>query len=543
MPGESKKLILLEDISQIVVSAHDLQETLDQITSLLARRLRVEVCSLYLHQGNELVLRSTYGLQPSAVDRVRMAEDEGLTGLTFQRGEPVNVEHADRHPRYKFFPGIGEEAFRSYLGVPLIHRRCAIGALVVQNREPRAYSADTVRLLVTAASQLAAVIANARLLDGRTHAEGPEPSSAPPAEAFLRGIGVSPGVGQGEAYPLSEEMGLEAHPAPVAAEPAAELEQFESALLQGIQDVVTLRDQVTRSLSEEDGAIFHAHLMMLEDRGLQDKIRAHIAEGKGASEAVAKVARGYIDAFLRLDDPYLRERAADVRDIAQRLLQHLRKDADDDPLEFRSPTVVVAEDLTPSRLVRLIQPQLTGVVLAQGGRNSHAAILCRSAGIPAVVGLEAGLPRIEAGQATIVDGSSGLVYFSPQPRVVAEYARLGIDSERIDAELRSHLEEPPVTRDGQRVSLLGNAALISDIPRLLAAGAEGVGLYRTEFPFLVRSTFPDEDAQLDVYRRIVEGLGGRTATLRTLDVGGDKTLPYLPIPTEDNPTWGGVPSG
>ncbi len=200
--------------------------------------------------------------------------------------------------------------------------------------------------------------------------------------------------------------------------------------------------------------------------------------------------------------------------------------------------MIVAEDLTPSRLVRLIQPNLAGVVLAQGGRNSHAAILCRSAGIPAVVGLEAGLPRIEAGQATIVDGSSGLVYFSPQPRVVAEYARLGIDSERIDAELRSHLEEPPVTRDGQRVSLLGNAALISDIPKLLAAGAEGVGLYRTEFPFLVRSTFPDEDAQLDVYRRIVEGLGGRNATLRTLDVGGDKTLPYLPIPTEDNPHLG-----
>ena len=165
--------------------------------------------------------------------------------------------------------------------------------------------------------------------------------------------------------------------------------------MQSIQDVITLRDQVTRSLSEEDGSIFHAHLMMLEDRGLQDKIRAQIDAGKGAAGAVAKVARGYIEAFLRLDDPYLRERAADVRDVAQRLLQHLREDAaTEDPMEFHRPTVVVAEDLTPSRLVRLIQPHLAGVVLAKGGRNSHAAILCRSAGVPAVVGLEASVPRI-----------------------------------------------------------------------------------------------------------------------------------------------------
>ncbi|HSH70776.1 MAG TPA: GAF domain-containing protein, partial [Deferrisomatales bacterium] len=222
MPRESQKLILLEDISQIVVSAHDLQETLDQITGLLARRLRVEVCSIYLHRGGTLVLRSTCGLDQTAVGKVSMSAEEGLTGLAFQRAAPVNVRDAVQHPRYKFFPGIGEEAFHSYLGVPLIHRQQPIGALVVQTREPREFSTDTVRLLVTAASQLAAVIANARLLDDRAHAVEPEPTYAPPAEAFLRGIGVAPGVGQGTVYPLSEEMGLEAYPAPDAAPPEVE---------------------------------------------------------------------------------------------------------------------------------------------------------------------------------------------------------------------------------------------------------------------------------------------------------------------------------
>lgn len=534
----SQNLILLEDLSQIVVSAHDLQETLDQITTLLAQRLHVEVCSIYLHQDHELVLRSTCGLQPTAVGQVRMAEDEGLTGLTFQQGEPVNVEHADHHPRYKFFPGIDEERFRSYLGVPLIHRRTPIGALVVQTREPHVYPPDTVRLLVTAASQLAGVIANARLLADHSHARPPPPPTAP-RESFLRGIGVSPGVGQGEAYPLGDELGLETRPTPSSASPAEEREHFESALLQSIQDVITLRDQVSATLSEEDGAIFHAHLMMLEDRGLQEKIRSRMTTGESAVDAVTQVARDYIDAFLRLEDPYLRERAADVRDVAQRLLRHLWEGVgDDDPLEFAHPTIVVAEDLTPSRLVRLLQPRLVGVVLARGGRNSHTAILCRSAGIPAVVGLATPLPRIDRGQPTIVDGNSGLVYLSPGAQVVAEYARLSTDSARVDAELRAHITEPPITRDGQRVTLRGNAALISDLPRLLAAGAEGVGLYRTEFPFLVRSTFPDEEHQLAVYRRIIDELQGLPATLRTLDVGGDKNLPYLPLPKEDNPHLG-----
>jgi phosphotransferase system enzyme I (PtsP) len=535
---ESQNLILLEDISRIVVSSHDLHETLDHITDLLAERLGVEVCSIYLCEDGELVLRSTRGLRPGAVGSVRMAPDEGLTGLTFETGEPVNVERAEEHPRYKFFPGIGEEVFASYLGVPLIHRKRPIGVLTVQTVAPRSFSSDEVRLLVTTASQVSTVIAHARLLDTQAHrAESGRRRGSP--ESFLRGIGVSPGTAYGAGFVVTEDLGLERGAEVASGSAGDELERFARALARSIEDVEQLRDEVTHALSEEDGAIFHAHLLMLEDRGLQDKVRTRVTAGASAAQAVTDVARDYIDAFVRLEDPYLRERAADVRDVAHRLLQHLREDGEGtEPVSFAEPTVVIAHDLTPSQFVRLFQPNLVGVAVVAGGRNSHTAILCRSAGIPAVVGLPAALPRLEPGQDVILDGNAGIIYLSPGEAVVHEYRRLAADSSRLDAELRAHAAEPAITRDGLSVRLLGNAALLSDIPKILAAGGEGVGLYRTEFPFLIRSTFPDEGEQLQIYGKILAALGGRVATLRTLDVGGDKTLPYLPIPREDNPHLG-----
>jgi phosphotransferase system enzyme I (PtsP) len=348
-------------------------------------------------------------------------------------------------------------------------------------------------------------------------------------------------VARGVAWHLAEDAGLESLAQDSEDPPVVEFARFEAALRRSIDDVVRLRDQVSQTLSEEDGAIFHAHLMMLEDKGILDRVRAQIADGVTAAGAVASVARSYIEAFRRLEDPYLRERAADVRDVAQRLIQHVNEvmaPGEAGHWEFREPTVVVAQDMTPSQFVRLLQPHLAGVALARGGQNSHTAILCRSAGIPAVVGLGGDLPEPVAGEAAILDGNAGLLYLSPSEGVAREYARLARDSARIDAEILTHVAEPAVTRDGLSVRLFGNAALLSDIPKILEAGGEGVGLYRTEFPFLIRSDFPDEEEQVEIYRKILAALGGRPATLRTLDVGGDKNLPYLALPREENPHLG-----
>jgi len=532
---ESRKLILLEDISQIVISSHNLRETLDHITALLAERMGVEVCSVYLVEEERLVLFSTKGLNPSAVGTVRMAPDEGLTGLTFQEARPVNVEHVELHPRNKFFPGIGEEIFHSYLGVPLMHRGKTMGVLAVQTKEHRSFTSDEVRLLVTAAGQLSSTIAYAQLLDK----EAEEVDASPPSGVFLRGIAVSGGVARGVAYPLLKDFGLEVYAQEPAEKPEKELEKFETALSRSMADIEGLRHQVVKALSEEDGGIFHAHIMILQDRNMQEKVRSRIHAGRSAAEAVSTVARDYIDAFLALEDPYIRERAADIRDVAQRLLKHLLEESPpSDGPEFREPTVVIAQDLTPSEFVQMIQPNLAGVVLAQGGRNSHTAILCRSSGIPAVVGLDTDLPHLTSGQPVILDGNAGLLYLSPSEQVVTEYKRLAEDAGRLNAELRSHIQEPSRTRDGLSIRLMGNAALLSDIPRILEGGGEGIGLYRTEFPFLIRSDFPDEEAQVGIYGKILNALNGRPATLRTLDIGGDKNLPYLRIPKEDNPHLG-----
>jgi phosphotransferase system enzyme I (PtsP) len=197
--------------------------------------------------------------------------------------------------------------------------------------------------------------------------------------------------------------------------------------------------------------------------------------------------------------------------------------------------VIIAHDVTPSRFVQLLQPNLAGIILARGGAHAHTSILCRSAGIPAVVGVDVDPSTVAPGQPVILDGNAGLVYLSPPEHVRREYERLIADSSRLDAEILTHVRDPSVTRDGRRVRLFGNAALLSDIPKILEAGGEGIGLYRTEFPFLIRARFPDEEEQVEIYRKIFAAIDGRPATLRTLDVGGDKTLPYLRLPAEDNP--------
>jgi phosphotransferase system enzyme I (PtsP) len=538
---ESKELLLLQDIAIVVADSHDLDDTLDQITGLIASRMGVEVCSLYLHEDGMLVLHSTQGLDPSAVGTVRMAPSEGLTGLTFQRARPVNIKHARRHPRFKLFADIGEESVQSYLGVPLMHRRAPLGVLTVQTALPRAFHIDEVRMLAAAATQLASVVAHARLAAQTT----PPPLAPPPrgepsqGVAFLRGTGVSPGFGSGKLCVMADQMDLSAFLDTPECPPEERLVRFDEALVQSVKEISAVRDRVRTVLGEEDSGIFHAHLLMLEDRALQEKIRDRIRNGAPAARAVVEVAREYMDAFLQLADPYLRERAADVRDVAQRLLGHLRPGGTPTrPVRFDEPTVVLSVELSPSELVQLFQPNLVGIAVVNGGRNSHAAILCRSAGIPAIMAVEDDVHHLQTGQPCILDGNTGILYLSPEAPVVREYERLAADSSRIEAELRSHVGEPAVSLDGKHIRILGNAAFMSDVPRILEWGGEGVGLYRTEFPFLIRPSFPTEDEQVSAYVRTVRAMAGRVVTFRTLDIGGDKPLPYLPMPVEENPQLG-----
>ena len=536
---ESKELILLEELSALIAGTADLQSMLDRATTLLAGRMGVQVCSIYLLESDRLVLRATQGLNRSAVGQTSMTPDEGLTGLTFQGRKPLNVDQADRHPRFKYFQGIGEEAFGSYLGVPLTQRHRTVGVLSVQTRERRSFSPDEIRMFVAAAGHLAGAVVNAELLAERLHGAQPPSEETGPVAPFVRGNGVAAGVGRGALLCMTDSMDLETVGDAPDATVDQGLERFDAALKRAIADVTHLRDKVTASLGEEDGAIFHAHILMLEDRSMQERVRDRIRDGMGAVSAMVTTAHEYIDTFLRLDDPYLRERAEDVRDMAHRVVAHLRgHEASTRGREFSRPTVILAVDLTPSQMAQFIQPNLKGVALTHGGANSHTAILCRSAGIPALVGANADILRTPSGVEAILDGNTGILYISPPPTIVAEYERLAADSAAFDLELRAHAGQPSATLDGVAVRLFGNAALMSDIPRIVEAGAEGIGLYRTEFPFLIRSSFPNEEDQYQAYSRAVERMGGREVTFRTLDIGGDKPLPYLSMGNEENPQLG-----
>jgi len=529
---ENKELVLLEDISAIIAGSHEVEKTLDRITELITSRLGVDVCTIYAHEGDELILKATRGLLPEAVGKVSMSVGEGLTGATFRSGTPLNVQDADEHPDFKFFPGIGEDALGSYLGIPLIHRGKTIGVLSVQTKVHRTFSPNEVRMMVAAAGQLSGII------EAVIHNKEEKPGGSARRDSFLRGTPASGGCGRGQLLVMTDEMDLDALGECPCESMEEALEHFEEALLKAEEEVKVIHDHVSSALGKEEGAIFHAHLMMLRDEHLRDKVRILIKNGAGPVAAVVRVAHEYIDAFLAIEDPYLRERASDVRDIAHRVVSHLRPEGGDSETNFDSPVIVVAVDLTPSQASQIIQPNLKGVVLLKGGVNSHTSILCRSAGIPAIAGAGGEVDETLTGSEGIIDGNTGILYIDPSPHIVEEYSRLEDDLRELDEELRAHLNEEVKTLDGEKVNLQGNAALLSDVPRIVEFGAAGIGLYRTEFPFLIRTDLPDEETQYEIYSRAVKGMEGLPITFRTLDIGGDKPLPYMPITHEENPQLG-----
>ncbi|MBE0598375.1 MAG: phosphoenolpyruvate--protein phosphotransferase, partial [Desulfuromonadales bacterium] len=323
-----------------------------------------------------------------------------------------------------------------------------------------------------------------------------------------------------------------------AACPEEEHRRLDATLEKTRIQTLFLEKRVAERLSEDDAAIFHTHLMILEDRSFLDKIRRYLDQGVSASHAVKRVVGEYIEAFGRMDDPYLRERAADMEDIGRRLLGNLAGQENHVLLQLKSPGILVAREILPSDMACLDHEQVRGIVTEVGERNSHAVIMAKSLGIPALVGVR-GVTRLAVSDKNaILDANSGCFYLNPTVRIIEEYRRLEEDCGRELHRLDEFRDLPAETRDGVRIILRANVGLVSDIDVATRNGAEGVGLYRTEFPYMARSDFPDREDQYQLYRKVVEGFAGHPVTIRTLDIGGDKALPYFTPPKEDNPFMG-----
>ena len=501
--------------------------------------MHTDVCSIYLSEPSTgtLVLSATEGLNPAAIGKVRLDSEQGLVGLAATSSEPINVRDAARHPRFKLIPLCEEAPYHGFLGVPVIHRGETLGVIVVQQAQERRYRDTDVAFLVTLAAQLAGVITLARA-NGAVELVA---SGHRRNDSYVDAIAGAPGVALGVGAVAYSAAELESVPDRVPQDPHAEEAAFHTAVSQVVNELRRLQTDFGNTLLPEDLALFDALAMIASSDMLVEATVERIHAGNWAPGALRDTIDQYADQFMAIDDAYLRERARDIRDLGRRILAHLLQSGDAQR-DYPARTILVGEDLGPIDLGKVPVDRLAGLISGHGSSLSHLAILARAMGIPAVVGTSGLVPlsQLEA-TALIIDGYRGRLYVNPADAVRQEFSRLEREEQALSRELEHLRDLPAETPDGFRVALYANAGILADLTQSLSVGAEGIGLYRTELPFMLREQFPGEEEQRLLYRQVLEAFAPNPVTLRTLDVGGDKTLPYFPV-NEPNPAlgWRGI---
>ncbi len=528
----------LRRIVQEVNAARNLEQVLAIIVQRVKQAMAADVCSVYLADPvqQQYVLMATDGLNPKAVGTVRLNFNEGLVGVVGERAEPLNLDNAPDHPRYRFVAETGEERYHAFLGAPIIHHRQVLGVLVVRQRARRKFDENEETLLVTIAAQLAGGIAHAQASGGISGLHGNRASQG----RAINGLPGAPGIGIGQALVIYPPSDLDAIPDRKTADSAAEIKLFEGAVSKVRLDIESLAARLRATLPEEDIALFDAYLHMLRGESLVGKTVARIKAGQWAPGALRDTILEHTRAFEAMGDAYLSERASDVRDLGLRILGYLQADARRQH-DYPPHTVIVGEEVSATALAEVPKDRLAGVISVRGSSSSHVAILARAMGVPAVMGVtDLDVIHVD-GREVVVDGYRGRLYIEPTTLVRTEYQRIAREEQALAAELSELRDLPAITSDGHRIPLYANTGLLSDITPTLNSGAEGIGLYRTEFPFMTRERFPGEEEQRVIYRQVLEAFHPRPVVLRTLDIGGDKSLPYFPI-KEDNPFlgWRGI---
>ncbi|WP_263144511.1 phosphoenolpyruvate--protein phosphotransferase [Pseudomonas sp. RIT-PI-AD] len=529
----------LRKIVQEVNSAKDLKAALTIIVQRVRESMGSQVCSVYLldPETNRFVLMATEGLNKRSIGKVSMAPNEGLVGLVGTREEPLNLENAADHPRYRYFAETGEERYASFLGAPIIHHRRVMGVLVVQQKERRQFDEGEEAFLVTMSAQLAGVIAHAEAT-GSIRGLGKQGKGI--QETRFVGVPGAPGAAVGKAVVVLPPADLEVVPDKPVDDIDAEVERFKQALESVRADMRSLSSKLASQLRPEERALFDVYLMMLDDASIGLEVKRVIRGGQWAQGALRQVVMEHVKRFELMDDAYLRERASDVKDLGRRLLAYLQEERKQN-LVYQDNTILVSEELSPAMLGEVPEGKLVGLVSVLGSGNSHVAILARAMGIPTVMGL-VDLPYSKMdGIDLIVDGYHGEVFTNPSDVLRQQYAELVEEERQLSQGLDALRLLPCETLDGRRMPLWVNTGLLADVTRAQERGAEGVGLYRTEVPFMINERFPSEKEQLSIYREQLAAFHPLPVTMRTLDIGGDKSLSYFPI-KEDNPFlgWRGI---
>jgi len=533
-------LKILRRIIQKVASAKDFSTALKIAVKQISKALNTDSCSIFLldKTKNEYVLAATIGLSEDAVGKARVPIDKSLVSLVGEREEPLNLDFAQKHPKYLSIPEVNEENYKAFLGAPIIYHRQVLGVLVVQQREPRFFDEAEESFLVTLSVQLAAVVAHAEAIGNVekifTAQESPSKSRVYSGIASSIGVGIGTGV---IVYPLAD---LNAVPDRVPEDVEAEILLLESALAASREDFKSLGERLYPSLPLEERLLFDVYQRMLDSSDLGIEIIQEIRKGNWAQGALRKIIQKNSQTLKNIENEYLQERASDVEDLGKRVLSYLQKNERALP-KYADKTILIGEELTAGDLAEVPEGCLVGVISAKGSSSSHIAILSRAMNVPTVMGV-ADIPIYEVQeQDIIVDGYYGKVYVEPSFNLKLEFKKLADEEIELDESIEFLRDQLSETKDGHRVSLLVNTGLGADMALALAAGAEGVGLYRTEAPFLVYDRFPSSEEQRVLYRQLLASFAPREVIMRTLDIGGDKELSYFPI-KEENPFlgWRGI---
>ena len=531
----------VNELSALLAGSADVEAFLGQVVWSVAKHLRSDVCSVYIYNeaADELVLRATKGLSADSVGQVKMKRGEGLVGLALQSGRYLHEKEASKHPQFKHFPGIDEEKYESFLAMPILRGVERIGVLVVQRATREGFEENDIKALRAIAAQLAGVVENARtLLALRQPEASPTPAAkvAPATGALLSGQVASEGYACAPSLTFDRHRS-HFHQMPERFSTGHTLEDFRRALETTAKQLEELQQRIEARLPEMAALIFTAHLFMLRDRSFVGGVEARIAAGVNPPVAVLEVARELMERFSASPSLYLREKAKDVEDVARRVIGNIVHKVYE-PTSNCEGRIVIAPELFASDVMKLSSEGVSGVVVTSGGLVSHVAILARSLQVPMVICEDQQLLDLPDGTPLLLDAEVGNVYIQPGADVVNTFTAR--NRARLEVRAAKDLMQPTTaTRDGERVHLLANINLLSDLKLARDLQAEGVGLYRTEFPFLIRNDFPSEEEQVVIYRRLVADLPDRLITIRTLDVGGDKVLAYWNNGGgEENPAMG-----
>ena len=526
--------VLLRRLREVMAEPVSAQERLDKIVVLIAANMVAEVCSCYvLRVDGTLELYATEGPNREAVHQTVLRADEGLVGLVASEANPINLSEAQNHPAFSYRAETGEEIYHSFLGVPVLRAGNTLGVLTVQNRARRTYSEEEEEALQTTAMVLAEMIASGEL-SSIARPGTPEPAARRAVQ--ITGAALNDGIALGHVVLHEPRVVITNF---IADDVPKELKRLEAAVetLRADLDVLLERGEVADGGEHRD--VLEAYRMFAHDRGWTHRLNEAVMTGLTAEAAVERVQSDTRARMLRATDPYLRERLHDLDELANRLMHQLLGQ-DYAPARERLPdnAVLVARSMGPAALLEYDRKRLRGLVLEEGGPTSHVAIVARALGIAAVGEIANATGLADPGDAIIVDGSTGDVHVRPSPDMEAAYI------ERVRLRARRQLQylalrdRPCMTKDGTEVTLLINAGLAVDLPHIEETGSAGIGLFRTELQFMVAEQFPRTAEQFALYRSVLAAAGDKPVTFRTLDIGGDKVLPYMRNVEEENPALG-----